>query len=422
MLNLLIQNIRVIDPYTDRDYLTDILIENGKIIKIETNINADIEKLNGENLILTSGLIDMHVHLRDPGFTHKETVETGTMSGAAGGFTALCPMPNTNPITDNVETVEYIKSRKSYCKIYPVGAITKQENGEELTDFKELINAGVVAFSDDGKPVENSKLLSEAIKKSKEENTLIISHCEDMEIIKGGIINKGEISKKLNVEGMDRLSEDSITQREIDLAEANDYKIHIAHVSTKGSTEIIRNAKKRGVKVTSETCPHYFVFTDNCLLTKDADYRMNPPLRENEDKQAIIIGLQDGTIDAIVTDHAPHTELEKRDFLTAPNGVVGLETSLSAGITFLVENQILSMNELIKKMTKVPYEIIGVTPNKIRVGDVADFTIYNPKTKWVVEKEKLKSKSKNSIFKNHTLTGKVLMTVCSGETTFREGI
>lgn len=423
-MNLLIKNARLLEMYLNIDHYVDIYIVDGTIKMIAPKLTIDASEnckvICGENLLVTNGFLDLHTHLRDPGFTHKEDILTGTKSAACGGFTAICPMPNTAPITDNVKTVDYIleKAKSGFCKIYPVAAITKNEKGLEFTDFKTLISAGVVAFSDDGGPVEDDEMMKNALIKANQNNTVIMSHCEDLKIVNGGIIHKGKISEKLGVKGIDRLSEDSITKREIELAKSVNAKIHICHTSTKGSLKAIRQGKKEGVKVTAETCPHYFWFTDELLLKRDADYRMNPPLRETDDVNAVIDAIKDGTIDVITTDHAPHTETEKKDFLTAPNGVIGLETSFSSSYTKLVLGQHISLKKLISMYTVNAYNIISQKQNTIEPLKLADLVVIDLDREWTVDTLKLHSKSKNAVFKNVALKSKVILTICNGKVTY----
>lgn len=424
MFSKLFQNIRLVDPYTNTDQVTDILVRDGIIEKIgQIQPEENIETFDGRGLLIFPGLTDIHVHFRDPGFTYKEDIFTGAKSAAAGGFTAVACMPNTNPVIDTPELVQYVndKSDKADCKVYPIAAVTTGQKGEQLTNFKALKTAGAVALSDDGVPVESDEVLFEALKKSKEKEMLIISHCEILEIIDGGIIHKGQVSETLGVRGMDRLSEDKDTKREIELADKAGTNIHIAHVSTKGSVEIIRKAKENGSKVTCETAPHYFSLTHEKLLSRDADFRMNPPLREEDDKQAILEGVIDGTIDCIITDHAPHSAEDKADFEKAPNGTVGLETSFAACNTYLVQPKHINYLQLFDKMSKRPKEILNLPQNPISVGQKADFAVFDPNRVWTVEPEKLHSKSKNSVFKGMELTGKVLLTVCDGKQTFALG-
>ena len=403
----------------------DILISDGVIEDISENIsiNKSAFVIDGEGrLVAFPSLFDMHVHFRDPGFTHKEDILTGANSALAGGFTGVACMPNTNPPIDNIDTVKYIidKAAQTGVSVYPVGCITKGLKGEELCDYDGLKKAGAIAVSDDGNPVKNAGIMLEALKKAKESDILVISHCEDMDIIGKGIINKGKISEELGIDGMDRASEDSITAREIALAESCDGSIHIAHVSTKGAAAVIRAAKARGAKVTCETCPHYFFYTEDKLLTKDADYRMNPPLREESDRIAILEAVLDGTIDCIVTDHAPHTAEEKADFYTAPNGVVGLETSLAAMLTMLYHTRKASLSKIMKLMSVNPRKILGLTPERIEKGAPANITVFDPDKSWIVEPEKLHSKSHNTVFKGEVLKGKNILTISQGKICYSE--
>ncbi len=419
---LLLKNVHAVDSLTGLDEITDILIENGKIVEVKNGITEKADRiLDGKGkLCVFPGLVDMHIHLRDPGFTHKEDIITGTNSAKAGGFTAVLCMPNTKPVCDNAQTIEYIleKSKNTGVKVYPVGCITKGMKSEELCDFEELKNAGAIAISDDGRPVENAELMRKALELTNENGLLVTSHCEDLKIINGGIMNKGEVSKKLGVKGMDRASEDYVTAREIALARSCDAKIHIAHVSTCGSVDIIRSAKKDGVKVTCETCPHYFTYTDEKLESLDADYRMNPPLRTEKDRQAIENAVLDGTIDCIVTDHAPHTKEEKADFYKAPNGVVGLETSLAVTLTRLYHTGKCNLAKICEIMSQNPRKILGLEEISIKKGSRADLCVFDPDLEWEVIPEELHSKSKNTVFKGEKLRGKNVCTISDGKIVF----
>lgn len=363
----------------------------------------------------------MHVHLRDPGFTEKEDIFSGCEAAAAGGVTSLAAMPNTKPATDSAETVEYILSRgeKAKARVYPVGAVTSGLSGEKLTDFKSLKEAGAVAFSDDGYPVATAELMLNALEQCDKLNVPVLAHCEDLGVTHGGIINKGEVSEKLGVKGVSQASENVGTVREMALAFSVGARVHICHVSTAQSVEWIRAAKKMGVRVTAETCPHYFTLTEDLLYKQDACYRMAPPLRTEKDRLAIIEGLKDGTLDAIATDHAPHTAEQKADFLKAPNGVVGLETSLAAGITTLVKTGELTLTELLRKMSTKPAEILGVNAGTLKKGAPADIVLFNPDEEWTVEPEKLHSRSHNTAFKGMNLTGRVHLTFCRGELVYK---
>ncbi len=399
--------------------ITNVLTEGSLIKAVGESVNlADAEIIDCEGrLYLLNGLCDMHVHFRDPGQTHKEDILTGAGAAKAGGFTAVACMPNTTPVVDNEDTIRYIQNKadKTGIDIVPIACVTKGMKGEALADFDKYLSLGIKVISDDGRPVKNAELMRQALEKSVSNGLLVTSHCEDLDIINGGIINKGEVSRTLGVKGMDRASEDYITAREIALAASCGARIHICHVSTKGSVNIIRAAKRDGVKVTCETAPHYFTFTDDKLLKRDADYRMNPPLREESDRKAIEQAVIDGTIDCIVTDHAPHTAEEKADFLTAPNGVVGLETSLSAVLTKLYHTGKLSLSDVERIMSKNPRSITGLPELKIDEGYPADFTVVDTDLEWTVDKDKLHSKSKNSVFKGEHMKGRAVMTVSKGE-------
>lgn len=416
MDTILLKGIRAIDA--ENDFIADIYIADGKIKHVADSIEmkADIE-IDGTGLAVMPSFFDMHVHFRDPGFTHKEDVITGCNAALAGGVTGVLCMPNTKPPVDNPETVKYIidKAEDTGVEVYPVGCITNGMCGKGLCDYDELKQSGVLAVSDDGRPVENAEQMREALEKSNDNGLLVISHCEDLSIINGGIMNKGEMSEKLGVKGMDRVSEDMITAREIILAKSVNSRIHIAHVSTEGSTEIIRQSKKAGVKVTCETCPHYFLLTDEKLAARDADFRMNPPLRTADDVKAIIDGIVDGTIDCIVTDHAPHTAEEKADFEKAPNGVVGLETSFAATLTGLYHTGKVSLNKIVELMSVNPRKLLGLPFISIKDDETADLVIADLNKEWIVEPGKLHSKSHNTVFKGMTLKGKPIMTISKGE-------
>lgn len=418
-MTLLIKNARVIDPSRGYDEKIDILIENGKLASFGEFDVAD-RIIDASGLIAAPGLVDMHVHLRDPGQTHKEDILSGCKAAAAGGVTSLLCMPNTNPTVDSADTVKYIldKAENASAKVYVAASITKGLQSKEATDLDELKAAGAVALSDDGRPVENTAMLIDAMKRAPELGLKITAHCESLPIANGGIINEGEVSRKLGVKGIPDSAEDCGTMREISFADALNVPVHICHVSTKNSVRMIRDAKVRGVKVTAETAPHYFSFTEQELLKRDADYRMNPPLRREEDRQAVIEGLKDGTLDAIATDHAPHAPEEKQDFLKAPNGSIGMETSLSAGITNLVKTGELTINELINKMSTAPAEILGINAGTLSTGAPADIVLFDMDESYTVDVNKLHGKSKNSPFKGKELFGRVKYTLLDGEVVY----
>ncbi|SFX23255.1 dihydroorotase [Ruminococcus sp. XPD3002] len=421
MSSILIQNIRAVD--TECDKVTDVLISDGIIAKVGNNIAESADTvIDGNSLVLMPSLFDMHVHFRDPGLTHKEDVLTGCAAALAGGVTGVLAMPNTKPPCDNPDTIRYIidKSKDTGVEVYPVGCITGGMCGNGLCDYDALKAAGCICISDDGRPVENAEQMRQALELSNKNGLLVASHCEDLNIINGGIINKGETSAKLGVKGMDRASEDYITAREMILASSVNARIHICHVSTEGSAAMIRFAKSRGVKVTCETAPHYFMLTDKLLEKRDADYRMSPPLRTPEDVRAIIDAIKDGTIDCIITDHAPHTAEEKADFEKAPNGVVGLETSLAATLTALYHTGEITLNKVVELMSANPRKILGLEVPSIREGSAADLVIADINRKWTVDPDKLHSKSHNTVFKGMTLTGKALVTISKGKIRYDE--
>ncbi len=421
MKKLLIKNVRILDPVNNIDGAGDIFIKDGMFAKPEKPDNDTIV-IDGEGLTAAPGLIDLHVHLRDPGQTDKEDILSGCRAAAAGGVTQLLAMPNTIPTVDSPETVKYIleKSKDADAGVYVVGAITKGLGGHEATDIQALVEAGISALSDDGVPVLDTGIMAAAMKKAAETDIDIpvTAHCEDS-YLAGGKVNEGTISEQLGVKGMPAAAEDAGTAREIALAESYGLPVHICHVSTKTSAAMIRDAKKRGVRVTAETAPHYLMLTEKELLKRDADYRMNPPLRTEEDRIAMIEALCDGTIDAIATDHAPHTPQEKADFVNAPNGSIGMETSFAASYTVLVEGGYMSESELIRKMSVNPAEILKIYGGTLNIGAPADLMLYK-KEKWTVDPEKLHGKSKNTPFKGLELSAKVKLTVFRGRIVFNE--
>lgn len=417
MNRLLLKNVKLCD-----ETKCDILIKGDTIQEVSDNITDNGAQIidGGGRLYALTGLCDMHVHFRDPGQTYKEDIITGANAAKAGGFTAVACMPNTVPPADSEEVLSYIieKSKETGIDVIPVACVTKGMKGEALSDFDMYKRLKIKAISDDGRPVKNAELMRKALEATNENGLLVLSHCEDLDIINGGIINKGKVSSFLGVSGMDRASEDYITSREIALAMSCGSRVHICHVSTKGSVNIIRAAKADGVRVTCETAPHYFTYTDEKLYAKDADYRMNPPLREEEDRKAIEAAVIDGTIDCIVTDHAPHTAEEKADFLKAPNGVVGLETSLGATLTKLYHTGKLSLIDIQRVMSENPRRILSLPRLEIKAGYPADITVIDTETEWEVDPAKLNSKSKNSVFKGEKLKGRAVYTISKGKVVY----
>lgn len=410
--SILFENVRIVDAGTDT--VGDVLVKDGVIAEIGNVSEAADRVIEGNGkLVVMPSLFDMHVHFRDPGFTHKEDVLTGCAAALAGGVSGVVCMPNTKPPIDSRETVDYIvsKAEPTGVSVYPAGCVTKGMLGKELYDHSSI---GVRIISDDGRPVENAELLRQAMLGSNKNGILIASHCEDLNIINGGIVNDGEVSAELGLKGMNRASEDSITAREIAVAMSADARIHICHVSTVGSLDFIREAKARGVKVTCETCPHYFMYTDEKIRSLDADYRMNPPLRTEADRAAVEKAVLDGTIDCIVTDHAPHAAEEKAEFCKAPNGVVGLETSLAAMLTHFYHTGKLSLSRISEMMAEKPRELLGLPVTKLEKGAKADLILVDTEKEWVVEPEKLHSKSHNTVFKGEKFKGQNLMTITDG--------
>lgn len=425
-MKTLLKNGTLIDYKTNTFEKKDILIEDDKIKKIENRITEEADKvIDCTNLNIIPGMIDMHSHLREPGFEHKETIETGSKSAVCGGFTTICPMPNTKPTPDSAIVLKKIideAKRVNLCNVLPYASVSKGEKGEELVDFKELKNAGAIAFSDDGMPVVNSKMMREAIIKADKLGTFVASHCEEKSVA-AGAINAGEVADKLGVNGVLPEAEEIMAAREIVISETNNVRAHICHISTKTTKNMVRDAKKRGVKITCETCPHYFTFTVDEVLKSGVNAKMNPPLREEKDRQAIIEGLKEGTIDAIITDHAPHSEDEKNKGLsTAPNGIIGFETALSAEIMNLVDTGDLSYLDLVKVTSYNPAKLLNIDKERgsIEEGKIADITIFDPNEKYIYTKDMIVSKSKNSPFIGKELKGKVKYTIVSGKVVWKD--
>ncbi len=419
-MNLVIKNGRIIDPAKDIDEKLDILVSDGKIAKLgkSGSISDDGAKvLDVEGKLVVPGLIDMHVHLREPGFEYKETIATGTAAAKAGGFTSVCCMPNTNPVNDNRSVTEFITSqaRNAAARVYPIGAITKGSKGEELAEMGELHRAGCCAVSDDGKPVMNAAIMRRALEYAKIFDMLVISHCEDSGLAAKGVMNEGSVSTELGLRGIPAAAEDVMTGRDIALAELTGARLHIAHVSTAGSVRLVREAKSRGVKVTAESCPHYFSLTDEAVRGYNTMAKMNPPLRTADDVAAIKEGLRDGTIDVIATDHAPHAPDEKSgEFDYASFGIVGLETAL--GLTLkLVDEGVLPLSEAIRKLTAIPASILSIEKGTLAVGSDADVTIIDPAEVWTVDPSLFKSKSRNTPFGGWKLRGRAVQTVVGGK-------
>ncbi len=437
-MNIHIWNGHIIDPSQGIDAIGDIFIENGKIKEIRVHSQGsttgtkpdkilesslgdqtpDTKIIDAKGLVVIPGLIDMHVHLREPGFEHKETIKTGTMAAVKGGFTTVCCMPNTFPVNDNASVTEFIKrkaSQEGVCSVLPIGAITKGQKGEELAEIGTMRREGCVAFSDDGQPVMNSLIMRRALEYSQAFNVPIISHSEDLSLSEGGVMNEGLLSITLGLRGSPAEAEQIMIYRDIVLAELTGGKVHIAHVSTKGSVDLIRNAKKRGAHVTAETCPHYFSITEDAVRQYDTNAKVNPPLRTQRDVEAIREGLQDGTIDVIATDHAPHHRDEKlREFDMAPSGISGLETALGLSMR-LVEAGILTFDRLIEKMALNPAKILQIDKGTLRAGGCADVTVVDTNREFRVDPGNFISKGKNTPFSGWILKCMPLYTIAGGK-------
>lgn len=428
-MKILIKNGHVIDPVNNIDAVTDIFIDKGVISEIGADPELEgieMEVIDAAGKIVTPGLVDMHCHLRDPGQEYKEDIETGTRSAAYGGITSVACMPNTSPVVDNEAVVTYIKSKAKevgYVNVYPIGAISKGLQGKELAEIGEMKFAGAVAVSDDGRPVVDSGLMRRAMEYADMFDMTVISHCEDMGLANDGSMNEGPTATAMGLRGISCAAEEVMVSRDILIAEATGTAIHIAHVSTRGSVELVRQAKKRGVRVTCETCPHYFTLTEKAVEGFNTNAKMNPPLRTDDDVQAIKDGLADGTIDCIVTDHAPHHIDEKQcEFALANNGIVGFETSLGLGLKYLVEPGVLTLSQLIEKMAVNPSAILGISKGSLSEGKIADVIIFDPKKDWTVDISQLHSKSKNSPYDGWTICGKPEYVIVNGEIIINQGI
>lgn len=426
-MSLLIKNGHVVDPANRIDKITDILVEQKKISKIgKVSEKKDWEIIDAKGMLVLPGLVDMHAHLREPGREDEETIETGSHAAAKGGFTTVCCMPNTEPTIDNQGVVELVVSqtrRVGLIKIYPIGAITHGRKGESLAELASLVEAGAIGFSDDGNSVKDSQIMRRALEYSKMLNRIVISHCEDDSLSSNGVMNEGYISMLLGLSGIPYTAETTIVARDIELARMAGARVHIAHVSCKESVELIEKAKRDSVKVTCETCPHYFTLTEDAVKGFNTNAKVNPPLRTEEDRKLIIEALKKGIIDVIATDHAPHTENEKDvEFDYAPFGMVGFETALSLAMTGLIDKNILTWPELVERMSLAPSKILGLNSGTLSAGAEADIVVLNPKKTWVPARENLYSKSKNTPFLGKELKGVVEYTVSKGKIIYRSNL
>ena len=423
-MKTLIRGGRVLDPAGGFDGTADVLLEDGRIAGVEGRIETqDAEIIDAEGLVVAPGLVDMHVHFREPGFEYKEDVASGSRSAVAGGFTTVACMPNTSPVIDNealVGRVLRLGNEAGLCRVLPIASITKGQQGRELTEMRILQEAGAVGFSDDGHPVESSRVMRRALEYAQITGRPIISHSEDLALSAGGHMHEGAVSTRLGIGGIPSSSEDVAVARDCRLTEVTGGRLHVCHVSSARSVDVIREARARGVNVTAEATPHHFTLTDEANATFDPNTKMNPPLRSEEDRLAIIEGLADGTLEVIATDHAPHAEREKLvEFDQAPFGIIGLETSLALGIGTLVDGGYLELPELIARMTTGPARILGVEAGTLGVGAPADVVLFDPAQRWTFTRADVRSKSANSPFLGTELTGRVLLTILEGRTVHR---
>ncbi|PNT93015.1 dihydroorotase [Clostridium thermosuccinogenes] len=426
-MRILIKNGHVIDLATKLNGVYDVMIEDGRVVEIARDLDiTNGELIDAEGKYVLPGLVDAHCHLRDPGFEYKEDIESGTRSAAKGGFTSIACMPNTNPVIDNEAMVKYIINKAKtdgVVNVFPIGSISKGQKGEELSEIGELKFAGAVAISDDGRPVASSSLMKKALQYASMFDMTVISHCEDPDLSDGGVMNEGTQSTLLGLKGIPSAAEEVMVARDLILAEYTKTPIHIAHVSTELSVDLIRHAKKRGVKVTAETCPHYFSLTEKACDGFNTLAKVNPPLRTSRDVEAVIEGLKDGTIDIIATDHAPHHMDEKEvEFDLAANGMVGFETALPLVITYLVKPGHLTLENVVEKMCVNPSRILGLNKGTIEIGKPADLIIVDTDEVNTVDVQKFASKSKNSPFDGYKLSGAVYCTIVGGKVVVREKV
>ncbi len=425
-MSILIREGRIIDPSQGIDRIGNVFVEEGIIKSYPSSTrrleqNTDVRVIDARGKIVSPGFVDMHVHLREPGYEHKETIRTGCEAAAAGGFTSIVCMPNTSPVNDNASVTEYIllKARtEGVVNVFPIGAITKAQGGETLAQIGEMYDAGCVGVSDDGMPVMNSKVMRHAMEYVKAFNIPVISHAEDKNLSGKGVINEGEASTLLGLEGIPCASEDVMVSRDIMVAELTGSRLHVCHVSTEGAVRLIRAAKARGVNVTAEVTPHHFTLTDKSVKGYDTNAKMNPPLRGELDRDAVIEGLKDGTIDAIATDHAPHSEDEKKaEFDLAPFGIVGLETALPLSLR-LVHDGVLTVNEMIGKLTDEPSRILNLRKGTLKLGAEADVVVFDANKNVTVNREEFRSKARNTPFHGWEILGAVLYTIVNGKVVF----
>lgn len=416
---------RLLDPGTNRDEVGDLLIVEGKIASVGGKIAGPdgCETIKCAGLVVAPGLVDVHVHLREPGREDVETIASGAAAAAAGGFTSVCAMPNTNPVTDNQAAVGFVVRQAALAKqarVFPYGAVSVGQKGEHLAEIGEMVDAGAVAFSDDGKPVMSAHLMRTALEYARTFDVPVAEHCEDVSLAKGGAMNEGALSARLGLKGIPAEAEEIVVIRDILLARRSGGRLHLCHMSTKGSVDLIRWGKDSGVPVTAEVCSHHISLTEQEVDGYNTNAKMNPPLRTQADVEALQLAVKDGTIDMLVTDHAPHhTDEKEREFPDAPNGIVGLETALGVNIQWLVEPGIITLATLIDRMSCAPARIFKLPGGTLAKGGVADITVFDPKAKWTVDPAKFRSKGRNTPYGGRALTGRATMTIVGGEPVFR---
>lgn len=424
-MKVLIKGGRLVDPSQNLDESADLLVEDGLVSGIGERLTPPgAELVDADGLIVAPGFIDLHVHLREPGDEYKETIASGTAAAVAGGFTAVCSMPNTQPVNDNASVTKFIieKAREAgLARIFPIGAITRGSEGQELAEMAEMKNAGAVAVSDDGRPVMNGQVMRRALEYSRDHELVVVDHCQDLNLSAGGVMHEGRYSSLLGLNGMSSAAEESHVSRDIMLAELTGARIHIAHISTAGSVDMVREGKKRGVPVTCEVTPHHLALTDAAVAGFDTNTKMSPPLRSEEDRQALIEAIRDGAIDAIATDHAPHHQDEKMlEYDHAPFGVIGLETALGVALTTLYYSAGVSLSRVVELLTAGPSRAFLLPGGTLRVGAPADITLFDAEREWVVDPSLFKSRSRNTPFAGWKLRGVVAATFVGGRCVYRK--
>lgn len=423
-MTVLIKNGHVLDPSTGIDGIREIYIKDGIIITVGRELNVTADKvIDASGLYVMPGFIDLHVHLREPGFEYKETIKSGCAAAARGGFTTICPMPNTKPAIDSKEMIEWLKKKEfeeAVVNILPIGAVTKGQMGEELSEISEMAMAGAAAISEDGKSVMSTSLYREGMIKAKESGIPVFAHCEDKNLVGNGVINEGSKARELNLPGISNAVEDIIAIRDILLAKETGVRLHLCHCSTKDSVAFLKWAKEEGLPVTGEVCPHHFTLTDDDIPCDDSNYKMNPPLRSKADVEALKEGLKNGILDVIATDHAPHSEEEKdKSFLQAPFGIVGLETAFALSYTELVETGVLSFSELVGKLSTNPAEVLGLNRGSLKEGWTADIVIADTSEWYRIDKEKFVSFGKNTPFHDRRVKGRIMYTLVDGQIVYK---